>query len=135
MPFCPKCRYEYESGVSVCPDCDEPLVAELPPLESDDPSADLSRYRDWVQLARMSSPEYAELVLQALRSKDIPAVILSGTGHFGITGQMGATAFRAVGGGYSLMVPSEHIFEADQEGRSVLGQDWDNSLLVDVEGE
>jgi hypothetical protein len=29
--FCPKCRYEYEIGLTECPDCGIPLVAELPP--------------------------------------------------------------------------------------------------------
>ena len=29
--FCPKCRYEYKEGVTQCPDCGTPLVAELPP--------------------------------------------------------------------------------------------------------
>ena len=31
MPYCPKCKYEYQPGVSVCPECGEPLVVELPP--------------------------------------------------------------------------------------------------------
>ena len=30
MPFCPKCRYEYEPSVSICPDCGERLVSSLP---------------------------------------------------------------------------------------------------------
>jgi hypothetical protein len=29
MPFCPKCRYEYKTGVEVCPDCGLKLVPEL----------------------------------------------------------------------------------------------------------
>lgn len=35
MPFCPNCRYEYEEGVTLCPDCDVELVRELPPLYED----------------------------------------------------------------------------------------------------
>ncbi|UCH33806.1 MAG: DUF2007 domain-containing protein [Armatimonadota bacterium] len=31
MPYCPKCRYEYQPSVSVCPECNEPLVPALPP--------------------------------------------------------------------------------------------------------
>ena len=29
--FCPKCRSKYKEGITECPDCGVPLVAELPP--------------------------------------------------------------------------------------------------------
>lgn len=32
MPFCPVCKYEYKSGVKVCPDCGAKLVSELKPV-------------------------------------------------------------------------------------------------------
>jgi len=34
MPYCPKCGYEYQPTVTVCPECDEPLVEELPHEEA-----------------------------------------------------------------------------------------------------
>lgn len=39
--FCPQCRAEYREGVSECPDCAVPLVAELPAEESGEPEARL----------------------------------------------------------------------------------------------
>ena len=30
MPYCPKCRDEFQDGVEVCPDCKIALVEELP---------------------------------------------------------------------------------------------------------
>lgn len=27
MPYCPKCGYEYEPTVGICPDCGERLIA------------------------------------------------------------------------------------------------------------
>ena len=30
MSFCPACRYEYETGIRFCPDCDEELIDRLP---------------------------------------------------------------------------------------------------------
>jgi len=30
MPYCPKCRDEFQDWVKTCPDCRAPLVAELP---------------------------------------------------------------------------------------------------------
>lgn len=34
MPFCPECRYEYNTDVSRCPDCDEWLVGSLEEAEN-----------------------------------------------------------------------------------------------------
>ncbi len=34
--FCPKCHYEYEIGITTCPDCRVPLVDELPPEDEID---------------------------------------------------------------------------------------------------
>jgi len=30
MFFCPKCKYEYNPGIEICPDCDEKLTDNLP---------------------------------------------------------------------------------------------------------
>lgn len=32
--FCPKCRYEYNEGITECPNCEVPLVGELPQIKS-----------------------------------------------------------------------------------------------------
>jgi hypothetical protein len=102
-------------------------VDELP----DDSDFDETVYEDWVRIARFRSEQYAQMVLDALRSKDIPSVIFSGAGHFGITGQMGLSSFRPIDGAYSLLVPKEYIDEADFEGSSLLGEEWENSRVSD----
>lgn len=132
MPFCPVCRYEYEANVTECPDCEEELVASLP--QPRDETIDLpSQYDDWIELARFTSQPTASMVIEALHSKDIPAVIISGTGHFGATGQMGTDSFRAVGGGFTLIVPEEFAHEADQEASIIVGDEWPRIRLIDVE--
>ncbi|MFZ5981537.1 MAG: hypothetical protein ACOYVF_12995 [Candidatus Zixiibacteriota bacterium] len=133
MPFCPKCRYEYEAGVFVCPDCDERLVALLPDDENE--SDDYDQYDNWVQLARLSSSQSADMVEEVLQEKNIPVVIYSGTGHFGIVGQMGPSSPRPIGGGYSVFVPEEFVSDADQEASIVLGEEWEKAKLFDIEKE
>ncbi|MBN2227726.1 MAG: hypothetical protein JW763_10215 [candidate division Zixibacteria bacterium] len=132
MPFCPKCRYEYNPDVLVCPDCNEPLVAILPP-ELEEPSPELiEKYDDWVQMARLTSQPSAAMVMEVFKEKHIPAVLLSGSGHFGITGQMGMSSFRPVNGAYSIIVPREFIVDANHEAEIILGDEWKKALLITI---
>lgn len=133
MPFCPECRYEYTGDVDRCPDCGKELVAELPPLDEGDETSLEDKYRDWVQIARIRSYEFAEMVIDAWESKGIPCVMLSGTGYFGKTGQMGVSSPMPIGGGYSLMVPREFVSDADIEAEIILGDAWHEARLIDIE--
>lgn len=121
MPYCPECRYEYREGVKRCPDCDMALVAELP---KQSPSADPDLYRDWVPIVHFTSQIYADMIREAFEKKQIPAVIYSSAGYFGLTGQMGVSSFRPIGGGYALLVPKEFIALANTEGEAILGEVW-----------
>lgn len=130
MPFCPKCRYEYRPEISECPDCQEKLVPalSLEPEEADGPG----REYDWVPIARMTSVQYAEMVIEALRSKDIPALLADRTGHFGKTGQMGTDSFRPISGAVTtLVVPREFVSDAAREAEVILGDEWDRIKLGD----
>ncbi len=129
MPFCPKCRYEYNPEIATCPDCNERLVTSLPAEEE---SAEVI-YEDWTQVARLTSPQYAEMLLEALQAKDIPIVIQSGSGHFGQVGQMGMSALAPIGGGYSVMIPRTFVAEADREATALLGDVWENAKLVNID--
>ncbi len=133
MPFCPQCRYEYEIGIRECPDCGAKLVDRLPDIEAE--AADKPEYENWIPLASLTSQQIAEMVLESLRVKDIPAVIHSGVGYFGQAGSMGTSLYAPVGGAYILLVPEEYIEDADAEGRLILGDDWDKAKIVDTETE
>lgn len=128
MPFCPNCRFEYNEGVSRCPDCEEELVESLPETEEA-----VTEYDEWVALARLTSHQYAEMIQDSLRNKDVPVVVQSGTGHFGITGQMGMSSARPIGGGYTVLVPVEFVVQADTEGFAILGDDWEKARLIDID--
>lgn len=131
MLYCPKCRYEYELDAAVCPDCNEKLVAELP--KEDDPLAGEDKYKDWVALARLTSSQMAEMVLESLRQKDIPAVLNSGAGYFGVTGQMGLSSFLPAGGTFTLMVAKEFATDAAEETKIILGDEWEKARLITIE--
>jgi hypothetical protein len=132
MPFCPKCRYEYKQGIMKCPDCDETLVDTLPD-KAGNPADDEKEYKDWIQLARLTSLQSAQMVTEALRNKSIPVVVNSGTGHFSMTGQMGMSSFRPIDGGFSVMVPHEFIVDADREAETLLGDEWKKARLVEFD--
>lgn len=129
MPFCPKCRYEYNPEITTCPDCDERLVTSLP---DDEETSQEIIYEDWVQVARLTAPQYAQMLLEALQAKGIPVVIKSGSGHFGQIGQMGMSALAPIGGGYSVMIPRKFIIDADREASIILGDMWEKAKLVDM---
>jgi hypothetical protein len=134
MPFCPKCRAEYTEQIEACPECGKPLVESLPEQPGEtSPSPDIeTEYKEWVQLARLTSQQYAEMVVEALRAKNIPAVILSGTGHFGQLGMMNVSLYLPIGGGYSVMVPRKFAVDADREGSLLLGDVWEESRISDA---
>ena len=133
MPYCPKCRYEYEEQIKICPDCGSELVASLPDKESGESAGAGKTYDEWIKIARLTSRDYSEMLLEGLRSKDIPVVILSSTGHFGEIGTMGTFTFPPIGGGYAVLVPEEFVADADREAESILGDVWKAAKLVDIE--
>ena len=86
MPYCPKCRYEYNVGVQTCPDCDETLVFALSPDDepaSPEVSVGKAGSKDrFVPLPNLPGKVYAEMVKGALEERGIPCYIhhLSGGG-------------------------------------------------------
>lgn len=66
MPFCPDCRYEYQDGVSECPDCESDLVEALP--------SRCSRPLQLMELYRGRSPE-VRILEEALRQEGIPSLV------------------------------------------------------------
>jgi hypothetical protein len=124
MPYCPKCHSEFREGFTVCSDCGVSLVASLSEeLLATPPAGDPAE--EWVPLARLTSPQYAEMVQEALEAKGIPAVVLSSTGHFGQIGQMGFASYPPVGGAYTLMVAKDRRNDAECEAQTVLGETWE----------
>ncbi|MBK7090958.1 MAG: DUF2007 domain-containing protein [bacterium] len=126
MPFCPKCRAEYEAGTTRCSDCEEALVAELAPVETEFTPTD---YDNWKCVANLTSTAYAEMIQEALREAGIPVVVLSQSGYFGTSGMMGTALFNSAGAGYSVMIPEDHITEADAIATEMFGEIWTSARI------
>ena len=89
MPYCPECKYEYESGTKICPDCGAPLVEGSLPEEEVNPDDDV----DAVLLLETENTLRAEFLVGALEQEGIPYVARG----LGLTDSLGG----AVGGDVS----------------------------------
>lgn len=131
MPFCPLCKTEYKPEATMCADCNVHLVEELP-KEPDTSHIEFHR-ENWLEIARLTAKSYAEMVLEVWQQNDIRGLVQSKAGFFGMTGQMGASAFQAAGGAYSLWVHKDDVVKADELAAGILGETWDSAKLIDIE--
>ena len=73
MPYCPKCRDEFQDWVKVCPDCNVALVEKLPPLpkrkKKDEPL---------VHIATAPNEAVANMWSDILKEHDIRCLLKSG---------------------------------------------------------
>ena len=72
MPVCPNCEYEYIEGITICPDCNTPLVDSLK----------LNNYKklseeDWALVYTSFSNIDVDMLKENLESAGISATILS----------------------------------------------------------
>ncbi|MDH4222012.1 MAG: DUF2007 domain-containing protein [candidate division Zixibacteria bacterium] len=67
MPYCPKCKAEFEPGIERCSDCDLPLVNKL--------SEDSYKEVKYKFLRNLPSRLYAEMLKESLQNQGIHALI------------------------------------------------------------
>lgn len=103
--YCPRCRSEFEAWVATCPDCDVPLVAELPP----EPSHDAPELR---VVLETSDPDVLPIATSALRAAGIPFWIPGETsmGLWPMGTGGGTVASNLISAG--VMVPADRYQEA-----------------------
>ena len=120
MPFCPDCRYEYTAGVTVCPDCDTPLV-EVLPEESDGPES-TEKVREWQLLYFATSRPAAEFLKETLLASGVDTVIKYRGRFFGrgVSYGLGAIADAADA---EVWVNKEHFAKAGEIREQTVGDD------------
>jgi len=70
MPYCPKCKTEYNAGVKECSDCNALLVEKLP----EEPKEVLEPIK-YKLLRNLPSRLYAEMLKESLQNSGISAII------------------------------------------------------------
>lgn len=120
MGICPRCRYEYQDTVLVCPDCEETLVDRLPPQSTAAVTPDDS----WVIVGGVESPSSSDMAKGSLNSNNIPSVVLSsGFTAFGRGAGPQSGWGSSFKGSNLIMVPKEYEEEAAVILESVLGDE------------
>lgn len=127
MAMCPRCHYEYDHSVLVCPDCRLPLE-EHPPARR--LTAAMVPDDSWVLVGGVSSLVESKVAKGSLESNNIPAILLplhlsalSGAGFM-------LNVDRPPDGDEELiMVPREFREEAVMVLRTVLGETFDEAEI------
>jgi len=102
MPFCPKCGYEYQNHIDICPDCEVDLVPELPPEIPDD-----YKDADWVEVHTFPGTLYAQMAVEMLNRGEIPSYSVN---------RFGAACYDITGGAdYVGAATSVFVLEPDLE--------------------
>ena len=137
MHYCPKCNYEYQLQVSVCPDCGSTLIDGQPPAKK--PNTHSSDDSDAVLL--FESQDYLKLrfLLDLLDQEGIPYATRKLTQYGGAAASeiltVGLSTASAVGGVGGVYVNAEDYEKAKEllvvlDGTELVGDEE-----IDVENE
>ena len=106
--YCPECRAEFREGITICPDCEVPLVEELPDESTDSPE-------DLVRIFETADVAVLPVIKSVLSAADIPYIV-QGDEIMGVipVGGIGLGGLSPRGHGLSaaIWVPHDRADEA-----------------------
>lgn len=103
--FCPKCRSEYEEGITFCEQCQTDLVDTLPP-------EDELAYQELTTVFTTGDEGTIQIIKSILEEAGIPCYARSqGVQDLFALGRFG-TGFSPVAGPVDIQVPSDRAQEA-----------------------
>ncbi|HOP07852.1 MAG TPA: hypothetical protein PLF13_11250 [candidate division Zixibacteria bacterium] len=121
MPYCPRCKFEYNITELICPECDEILVDSLKATSNAAQTPDGS----WVVVGGVDRGYESDLAKGSLDSNNIPSVMLPPSLHVPLERMAPTGAVDPDGGDAKLIaVPREFLQEAVVILKSVLGDDF-----------
>ena len=84
--------------------------------------ARIFRRAGWIDLSEIRGNEI--IGLAALFACATLILVMSKTGHFGATGQMGSAIFNPAGAGYLVLVPANRVEDAHEAAQDLIGDVW-----------
>lgn len=130
MPYCPRCRFEYQAGVIRCPDCGGPLSASVPQDAQDglDPGSEP------VELCRVGDPSEAEIIRATLAEVGISSFVKT----HGVITAYRASVVDGASGDYAIVyVARNRLAEAQRLLAVVRAQppEWPQGMEPDLQSE
>lgn len=120
MPFCPKCKYVFQNGIGICPDCDEALVE----YSLSGQGAAMAPDDSWMVVGGVVSHDQTRVAKGSLDSSNIPSMVLpSKFAAFGNVKLQAPSDTNSPDEGSLIMVPREFHEEALAILEAVLGDE------------
>ncbi|MDH3891044.1 MAG: hypothetical protein OEV49_08150 [candidate division Zixibacteria bacterium] len=120
MPFCPKCKYVFQNGIGICPDCDEPLVEH----SLTGKGAAMMPDDSWMVVGGVVNHDQTRVAKGSLDSSNIPSMVLpSKFAVFGTENPQPPIDPNGPDDGSLIMVPREFHDEALAILEAVLGDE------------
>ncbi|OGF46045.1 MAG: hypothetical protein A2231_12390 [Candidatus Firestonebacteria bacterium RIFOXYA2_FULL_40_8] len=122
MAFCPKCKAEYSKGVTICSDCDNPLIEKLPEIPEAEAKPHLN---DRFEILLTENNEFDLLFYSSILKKNGIESIVNSPKYYGNFNNIGLTSE------HFLLVP---VSQMEQARDLIKGLKNENVNTEDIEG-